>query len=123
MIDLWSSRRDCFKECTYWAQMNYEDIVPINEMVHESVPTGHFFAKEVNSYTTEVQVSTESFMAEKNNITIMTRDDVEGLKQNDLVEYEDELWRVENVQREFRHNQEQFLAKRITTTTYIALRR
>lgn len=123
MIDLWTSRRDKFLECEYWSQdMAEENGVDIDEIAYKLSSTGSFYAKESNQYTTENQVLGELFMAEEKNITLFTEDDISDLKVNDIVKFDENIYRVENIQRAPYKKQRQFLRNSYSNSYYISLR-
>lgn len=97
-IDLFTSRRDMNNYCVYWKQNEDEDVVSINEIVYNKEPYGFFYAAEVSSLTKENQVVGQVVMFSKRDITLRTTDYVKDLDENDIVKYNDEYWRVENVQ-------------------------
>lgn len=124
MIDLWNSRRDMFNLCEYWSQDEREiDSNSKSRLIYNSVPTGTFMAKEVNSYSMEPQVIGEVFMVEQNTITIQTNDDVSLLKKNDFVKFDNNIYRVENIQKEIIKKQRQYSAKGYSCSYFISLRR
>lgn len=124
MIDLWSSRRDMFIKCEYWSQDRSElDQYSNSKVVYNSVPTGFFYAKEVNSYSTSNQVIAESYMVEENSITIMTRDDVSNLKRNDIIRFEETIYRVDSIEKEPIKKQRNYMSSGLSFTYYISLRR
>ena len=122
MIDLRTSRRDYFLYCTYWSQIENEDLVANNEIIHTKIPTGSFYAKEVNSYTIESDVVASVFMAESTTITIETADDVSDLRRNDIVKIDDKVYRVDNIQKTPIKKQRQFLRNSYSMNYVISLR-
>lgn len=108
MIDLYTSRRDHFLKCVWFSQDTNEDFVPISSVVHEENPSGSFFAKELNPYTVSNHVIGGSFYVNRNSVQIMTYDNVENLKKNDLVKFNNHVWRVEEKQTSYINKQKQF---------------
>lgn len=121
MLDIYRGRRDLFTKCTYWSQITNNDIVLNSEIVYNTTPTGHFYAKEISSLTTDNQVLGEAFMFESNNVTLQTTDNVSDLKVNDKVVYLDKEYRVDNIQKTAENRQRQFRVK-TSYTYYISLR-
>ena len=123
MIDLWMGRRDAFMKCEFWS-VDDRDMLPADLIAHYPRPTGMFYAKEVNADTTENQIVESAFMAEQRTVTLETHDNVKtpvALKQNDIVRYHDELFRVDRIQSEPIKKQNQYL--RVGSyRTYIQLR-
>lgn len=122
MIDLRTSRRDYFLHCEYWSQIEDENYVETNEIIHSRIPTGTFYAKELNAYTIESQNISNLFMAESKNITIHTFDDVSDLQRNDIVKIDDVVYRVDNIQKTPVKKQRQFLRNSYSMSYTISLR-
>lgn len=121
MLDIYRGRRGLFAKCTYWSQIRNEDIVLNSEIIYEATPSGHFYAKEVSSLTTDNQVLGEVFMFESNNVNLQTTDDISDLKVNDKVVYLDKEYRVDSIQKTAENRQRQFRTK-TSYTYYISLR-
>lgn len=93
------------ERCKWWSR-NESDEVEENELRYKRVPSGYFYAKEVNAEVQDDNIIGGVFMTDKTSVTIMSSDDLTSLqaKQLDmrnkvLVEYQGELWRVDNVQK------------------------
>ena len=104
-FDLFQSRRNMNERCKWWSR-NESDEVEENELRYKRVPSGYFYAKEVNAEVQDDNIIGGVFMTDKTSVTIMSSDDLTSLqaKQLDmrnkvLVEYQGELWRVDNVQK------------------------
>jgi hypothetical protein len=110
-----------FLECYFWSQDEDENFIPTSELAHNQAPTGMFFAKELNAYTEENQLIGNTFLLESNNVQIATYDDVKEIKRNDLVEYNDKVWRVDSIQRIPIKKQRQFMNDG-SNITYLSLR-
>lgn len=121
MRDLFTNRRDYFERCTYWA-LDEEDYVKNNEMVYEMTPTGFFNAKQITGEDNSPQVVGGTFMFDSSSITLKTNDYIEDIKQNYLVEYKNEIWRVTNVQKTPIKKENQF-HNQIRYTYYLRLKR
>lgn len=124
MIDLKTSRRDMYLECTYWNQDEDEDYVENSEIVHKRIPTGYFKAKEINAYQISNQVVAESFMIDEEVINILTYDKIKRLKINDIVKIKgrEKIYRVDNIQ-VFPFKQQRFYnITNYSNSYYISLR-
>ena len=123
MIDLYTSRRDKFLECKFWSQDKnpYHDISDA-EIVYNISPSGTFYAKELNPYTISNQVIAESFMLESKSVSLFTEDGVDELRENDIVEFDDEVYRVDEIQVVPYKKQRQFLRGRFSCGYIISLR-
>ncbi len=123
MIDLWTSRRDKFLECKFWSQDEAEENgVDDSEIAYKLSPTGTFYAKELNPYNITNQVLAEAFMAEAITVSIFTEDDISSLKRNDIVEFDGEIYRVEEIQKNPYKKQRQFMKEGYSCSYYISLR-
>lgn len=122
MIDLETSRRDMFDLCTYWSQNDNQNLVSLDQLVHNKKPTGEFYAKEENSLSVQNQVVGGSFMFEETTVTLKTNDDVHLLRQNDVVFYDNKYYRVESIQQVKVRKQRQYLKSNYSASTYISLR-
>lgn len=122
MIDLYASRRDRFIECKYWLKIKDKNIVKPNQIIFNTVPTGSFYAKEVNPYSKNNQVIAELFMLKEESVLISTCDDVSGLELNDRVEMDEKKYRVNSIQESpFKKNRQ--FSTSITKEYFIELRR
>ena len=97
-LDLFQSRRNYNQLCKWWSR-DERDEFESDELVHKRVPSGSFWAKEVNAEELKNNVINGSVMFDSSRVTIKSPDNCEGLKNNDLVEYQGCLWRVDNVQK------------------------
>lgn len=122
MIDLYASRRDRFIECKYWLKIKDKNIVKPNQIIFNTVPTGSFYAKEVNPYSKNNQVIAELFMLKEESVLISTCDDICGLELNDRVEMDEKKYRVNSIQESpFKKNRQ--FSTSITKEYFIELRR
>lgn len=128
-FDLFQSRRNMNEECRWWSR-NESDDIDEDELVYKRVPRGFFMAKEVNSEAQDDNVIGGIFMTDKTSVTIMSNDDLSDLfnEQQDirnrvLVEYQDEIWRVDNVQKRKARIQNTEFAKtsRVSHYWYLSL--
>lgn len=124
MIDLYKSRRSNYIKCEWYAQNEDEEYVSLDQIKHFSFPAGAFYAKELNSYSVENQVSGNVFMADAHNVSLQTTDNVKALRNNDYVVFDGKLWRVDNKTTTPNNSQRQFRNREhISATTIISLRR
>jgi len=104
-FDLFQSRRNMNEECRWWSRNEAEEIDE-DVLRYKRVPRGYFLAKEVNAEVQDDNVIAGIFMADKTSVTIMTADSLtdlynekQDIKNRVLVEYQGEIWRVDNVQK------------------------
>ena len=98
MIDLWTTRRDNFIKCTYWCQIDDNDIVSLSEVAHERVPSGTFYAKEITPWNEDPQIIDATFKFSSKTVTVETYDKVDDLHEGDVVKLDDFLYRVQTIQ-------------------------
>ena len=124
MFDLFQSRRNYNEPCKWWSRNESEDNSS-DELIMKRIPTGTFMAKEITAENFQNTQIGNTFMFDRTNITIQTPDDVYGIKNNDLVLYQDEKWIVINVsKRKARMQQSQFASDRYCSHYwYIELRK
>ena len=123
MIDLWGKNsRDEFIECEYWS---VDDNIYSNNdrIIYQNRPTGFFRAKEVNSFVEENQVVGQAFLTKQHNVTLETHDNVSDLKNNDLVKFENLVYRVDSIQKTSVKKQKMFMDKDYSASYFISLRR
>ncbi len=97
-FDLFQSRRNYNEQCRWWTR-NEGDNIEENELRYKRVPSGYFNAREVNAEANDKNVIGGIFMVDRTQVTIESPDNLSTIKANDIVEYQDELWRVENCQK------------------------
>lgn len=97
-FDIFQSRRNYNICCRWWSRAQYADIEE-DELVYNRVPSGTFWAKEVNAEATTDNVIGGVFMLERTTVTIKSPDDLSPIKSKDLVEYQGEKWVVVSVQK------------------------
>ena len=135
----WVSRRDCHELCKWWSRnendiLNVPSDVPINAdeqvipddaLIMKRPPNGTFWAKELTSEVYDNGTIGDSFMFDRSTVTIRTPDNVIGLKNNCIVEYQGEKWFVVSVQRKnIRNGMTEFAPENsVPHFFYIQLRR
>lgn len=120
MIDLKTSRRDYFLHCAYWSQ-NEEEYIGDDKIVYEKDPTGYFYAKELSSYNVSSNVVNGVFMAKSVRVSIETKDDVSKLARNDIVMFDNKIYRVEDIQTIPIKKQRQFMRNSYSNSYTISL--
>ena len=109
-FDLFQSRRNYNDSCRWWSR-NEDDENEPNELIYKRVPTGYFYAKEVSSEQLRNLNLSGMFRIDSTHTTIKTPDNLDGIKVDDLVEYQEELWRVDNIQKSKAKMQNTYYAK------------
>lgn len=103
-FDLFQSRRNCNEPCRWWAR-NEDEEMESDELIYSRIPAGYFYAKEVDAETTNNSIIGGTFMLNRTTVTIMSPDNLESIAKEKrmrsevIVEYQGELWRVDNVQK------------------------
>lgn len=118
-ISEFTSRRINFEKCKYWNRK--ESKLDLEQYVYENAPSGHFYAKEITAQTLQKNIIGNTFMFDQNTIALETSD-VVNIVSGDIVEYDNELWVVNNVQYDEIHKNKQFM-KTSYKKTYIQMRR
>ena len=107
-FDLFQSRRNQNEYCRWWGRKERDSSGDFEEdiLVYKNVPSGFFYAKEISGEAQDDNVIGGIFMTDKTSVTIMSSDDLSDLynvkqdiRNRVLVEYQGELWRVDNVQK------------------------
>lgn len=97
-IDIFQSRRNYNEPCRWWSR-NEDEQYEESSLIMKRVPSGIFCAKEENPENLRNNVIAGSFMFDSSHTIIKTPDNIMGIKNNDLVEYQGECWIVANVQK------------------------
>ena len=104
-FDLFQSRRNMNELCRWWSR-NESDDIDEDELQYKRVARGSFYAKEINAEVQDDNVIAGIFATDKTSVTIMSSDDLSDLyneyqdiRNRTLVEYQGEIWRVDNVQK------------------------
>ena len=100
MIDLRQSRRNCNEWCRWWTRKDSdkEDEVP-DELIYKRTPDGQFWAEEISPERLKNNVIGGAFLFDSSHVSIRTPDNCFGLKSEDLVQYQDEIWIVVDAQK------------------------
>lgn len=118
-IDIYHSRRTNFKKCYFYVRD--EKVNDLSKYVLEKKPTGHFYAKLYSPNTRQNQDVVNTFRFSENQLTLVTEDDVDSLKENNIVLYDGKAYVVAQVQRQEHLKEGQFGHNHYTT--YISLRK
>ncbi|MCR4661684.1 MAG: hypothetical protein K5765_06795 [Clostridia bacterium] len=123
-IDIFQSRSGYNVLCRWWSR-NESDDYESDELVMNRIPSGQFFAKEMNAEQLMKINLGGSFRIDATHITIKSPDNLIGIKTDDLIEYEDEIWRITNVQKIKAKKQNSFFMadKNCSHFWYIELRK
>ena len=123
-IDIFQSRRNYNEYCKWWSRdesNQYED----TDLIMKRVPTGTFMAREISPEQIRNNIILNSFLFELGTVTIKSPDNLMGIKNNDLIEYQGEKWIVVNVQKTKARIQNSYYAndKNCSHYWYIELRK
>lgn len=97
-LDLFQSRREYNELCKWWSR-DERDENTSDELIYKRIPTGTFLAKEVSPESIQNNVISGSFMFDRTTTTIKSVDNLNGIKQNDLILFRGEKWIIASVQR------------------------
>jgi hypothetical protein len=97
-FDLFQSRRNYNIPCKWWSRNDSDDFSS-ETLVMKRIPSGTFMAKEVSPEMERDNPIANSWLLQRSGTTIKTPDNIMGIKSQDLVFYEDELWIVVSVQK------------------------
>lgn len=117
-IDINTSRRTLHNKCRYWKVK--DKTKDKSEIVYEQKEAGVFYAKEISAFSKDMQIIGEVFMFQSNVTTIVTTD-INDININDIVEFNNKIWRVVNVQKRRVMKQSQF-SKKTSEMTYVQLK-
>lgn len=113
--DIFKGRRTQFEKCLLWKGIKGKDRQSIAK---EYKPSQIFYAEEENPQSNGTE-NLDSFHYKKKRITISTYDRLE-IEADDIVKFNDIIWRVDNTQIDEEHRNNQF-AKTVSRKTYIYL--
>lgn len=120
--DLFTSSRIYFNRCPYWCvDEEWLEMHP-NEIAIKKKPTGYFNAKEESPFRTSNQIVGGAFMFERNDLTISTEDDIYDIKENDILKFRGEIYRISDIQRQPKLKQTQY-SNRPSCKTFLTLKR
>ena len=116
-VDLYNSRSTYHEKCRWWHRNENEEI-DSDELVMKRIASGSFMAKEVSPKTDQNSQVGGVFLIQRDNITIKSPDNLNGIASEDLVEFRGELWRVISVQRSKARNQNTFFGQEKNCSHY-----
>ena len=119
-VDLFHSRRSNYNKCKFWIRDERNQSGSPSQWVLMNQPSGWFYAKPISVKSNQANVVNGTWMLDSNHITLETDDDVPDIKRGCIVEYDNQNWLVEAVQREV-HNKESEFCKHIDYKYIIAL--
>lgn len=123
MINLYHSRRGRFRLCKYFIRNENDSVGDLSVYIHNTRPSGIFYAKEDNAKAKNKDQVANVFMYDKSNITISTMDSVEDLTAGCIVAYRGEAWIVDSVQERIHTKETEYGREKEAYTTFISLRR
>lgn len=97
-INIYHSRRINYNRCIYW-ERDESGIGNEENLIYEKKPAGIFYATESNAETNSTNMLAGVFMTEQYDILLESTDWLDGLHKDCLVKYNDQLWRVNEVQK------------------------
>ena len=115
--DKTKGRRTMFNKCYFWKKD--KNIKDKSKLILETKPKGFFYCKKATPQDLSAIVIDDIFRIQRNSITLMTFDYLD-VENDDVVKFDNELWRVTNVQALEDERQEQF-KKTISKTTFIRI--
>lgn len=118
-VNIYTSRRHNFDKVWYWKRN--DAIKDLSKYVYETNPDGFFYARDVSVESQDNQPINNTFLFDNSVITLFT-EDIVNIEINDIVKYEDVIWRVSNVQFQHIHKNHQFMKKGFNRT-YVQLTR
>lgn len=94
-IDRFQSRRNYNEYCRWWSMEDGDD----SELAHDRIADGSFWAKKAAAEDVTDVIVGGAFMFDKDAVTLKTPDNLDGIREHDLVEYRGEKWLVTSVQK------------------------
>jgi len=107
-INVYTSRRTNYDIVYYWKRN--ENIKDLAKYVYEVKADGLFYAREITAELKDAQQVNNAFMFDNQSITIVTEDMI-NVEVNDIVKYDNEIWRVVNIQKNHIHKTHKFMKK------------
>lgn len=115
MIDIYHSRRNKFKLCTYWVRDEKNSVGDLTEWVLKNKPAGQFYANEINALTLNKGQVNNVIAYDESNVALETNDQIKDIKVGCVVQYLGHLWIVVGVQ-SLAHNKENEFGEADRTT-------
>lgn len=121
-IDLFHSRRTNYHKCIYWVRDERNAVGSPRNWVLENQPSSNFYAKTISVKSNQMNIINGVWAVDKDYITLETDDTVDDINRGCLVNFNEELWLVENVQRQ-PHNKQAEFSRKIDYKTILTLTR
>ena len=96
---MFTSRRTFFDRCLYWKVDNEQPNRSKLDYLQDE-PSGFFDAKLYSQFYNDKNVIAGVFMFDEENVTIITEADLSAVKQNDVVMFREELYRINNISKQ-----------------------
>lgn len=119
-VDLFHSRRTNYHKCTYWVRDERNASGSPREWVMYKQPSGKFYAKIVSVKSNQMNVINGVWALDKDYISLQSDDEIHDICRGCLVDFNEELWLVESVQRDAHHKESEF-ARKIDYLTTLTL--
>lgn len=123
--DIFQSRRNYNEYCRWWTRNENDDEIDESELKMNRTATGSFCAKEMSPIQLNAMNLGGVFRIDGTHTTIKSPDDLGNIKVDDYIEYQGEIWRVDDVQQTKAKLQNTYYAdnKNCSHFWYIALRK
>lgn len=99
-VNLFTSRRGCWDECTYWKRSDIGDTVSLDRICYDFKPSGTFYAKENSGYSEQMERLDSAFSVHGTTTALQTNDDVSDVNVNDVIQFNSKMWRVTYIQKQ-----------------------
>ena len=118
MLTITDNPRNSYNlKCKYWTRRKDEEDFS-DELIMKRVADGMFFAKEVSPETLSDETIGDSFLFDKTTLTIKSPNNLEKLKNDDIITIEDEKWLVVRAQCTISRSQNSLFLKRNKHSRY-----
>lgn len=118
-INLNNSRRSYNIRCRWWkSDIKWSDL---QKLIHENKPAGIFYAREHQPSNKLENFDGDLVKIDIQNTVIETQDNVIGINHECLVEYDNQIWIVDNVQSKMQNKRSKYNI-RPSRITWITLR-
>lgn len=117
-IDLFNSRRDTHEIAKWWKNVNGK--TP-NSIIMSDIANGIFYFKQVEGNREQIENIGGMLQYSMQTMTIMTRDNIKGLKVNDIIKLRGNCYIVVNIQK-MPKDKNYFYGKSASEENYILIR-
>ena len=107
-VDLFHSRRSNYIKCDYWIRDERNASGNPSQWILYNQPAGKFWAKQISVKSSQMDVINGTWALDKNHVALETDDEIDDITRGSIVKYNEELWLVENIQREIHHKESEF---------------